>query len=221
MEDQDLKKLWKAYDQKLDKILDLNLKNFESTQVQKSKSALYKLLAERIASFLFALIVDIVIGKLLGNNLDSPSIVVSAVTVMVFMIVTMMNSVYQIYLIVTFDHTQSIAQNQRVLAKLEAFMLFFLRLVIMMVPFYIAYMLVFFKLLFGINLWQIGTVFYWNIQIALSLVLVPVAIWVAAKISSKNLHIRWVKWLVATTGHLRVMEALKYMREIEDFKREE
>lgn len=218
MEDQDLKKLWQNYNQKLDNTLDINLKNFEATQIGKSKALLNKLLIERVVVLVLALGIDILLGAMLGNNLKSPAIAISCGVLMLFAVATMAGNGYQIYLIRTFDYDQSIAANQQKLAQLQLFITSYVRLVVLAVPFYIAYMLVFLKLIFGFDMWLVGTAPFWMANFILSILLVPVALWVYNKLSYKNIQVGWVYTFWLATGRAQVVTAMKFMQEIEAFK---
>ncbi|MCJ8163909.1 hypothetical protein MKJ04_03585 [Pontibacter sp. E15-1] len=218
MEENQLSDLLSSYDKRIRQANAFSLQAVESLQMQKSKSVLnglfYKLLIELAIGLAFTSLLALFIY----NNLGSLPLVLAAAVIMVFTIIAVSGCIRQIMLLSTFDYSRDIAQNQRTLASLQTHIITYLRLAILQLPFYFAYILIGFKLFFGVNIWQVGDTAWLISQAVISVAFVPVAWWLYRKISYRNLHIGWVKALVAGSGGKSVTKAMEFLREIDRFQ---
>lgn len=219
MEKDELLNLLSSYDHKISQANAISLQAVEGLQVHKSKSVLKGLLYHRVAELMLGLAVTVCLALFTYYNISSVSLVVAAAVIMVFMVIAISGCIRQIIRINQFDYARSVSENQQMLAGLQAHIITYLRLSVLQLPLYFAYIMVGFKLIFGLNIWQVGYDNWLISQGILSILLVPVSLWLYRKISYKNLHINWVKRLVAASGGKHVTQAMAFLQEIDTFRK--
>lgn len=218
MEEKQLTDLLSHYDKRISQANSISLQAVESLQVQKSKSVLNGLLYQLLAELAIGLAVNYLLALFIYHNLRSLPLVLSAAVVMVFTIIAISGCIRQILLISTFDYSRDITENQRTLADLQTHIITYLRLAVLQLPFYFAYIMIGFKLFAGVNIWQVGDTGWLVSQAVISALFVPLAWWLYRSISYRNLHIGWVKSLVARSGGRSVTSAMEFLQEIDTFR---
>lgn len=219
MEKDELLDLLSSYDDKISQANAISLQAVEGLQVHKSKSVLKGLLYQSMAELLIGLAVTVFLTLFIYYNLSSVSLVVAAVVIMAFVVIAISGCIRQIIRINQFDYSRSVSENQQMLASLQAHIIMYLRLSVLQLPLYFAYIMVGFKVIFGVNIWQVGDTNWLISQAVLSILFVPLACWLYRKISYKNLHINWVKRLVAASGGKHVTQAMAFLQEIDSFRK--
>ncbi len=220
MEDKALSELLNEYDKKISQSLSINTQLLSELKLKKTYSLLKKLLWNRLIELVIGLIFSFVLGNFLYKNWHSPDLVISFGIILVFAIVAMSGCIRQIILISKFDLNQSIIENQKILAMLQSYIIIYLRIGLLQFPFYLAYIIIAFKIFFGIDIWQNGNLTWLIIQLAFSVMLIPLTLWVFKKISHKNMNIPWVKYLIESSGGKTVVRAMEFLNEIEDYNTE-
>lgn len=218
MKQQELDDLLSAFNKKITSTSDFNKKLFGDWQMQKSASVLDKLRFWRIAELIFAVVFQLFLGSFLYANRESLSLVVSAAILMFFVILEIVNNARQLVLISQFDYTKNVTENQAALVALETHIIGFLRLVGLQLPFFLAYILIGFKVFFNVDIWTEGNKNWLSANIVLSALLIPVSIWIYRQISARNIDKKWVAALIESAGGKKLSEAMKFLNEIESFK---
>jgi hypothetical protein len=218
MEDKELLELLNEYDKKISQSLSINTQLVSELKTKKTYSHLKKLLSMRLIELAIASVITILLGDFLYKNMHSPDMVISSCIIMIFTIIAMSGCVRQIILISNFDLNQPIIENQKILATLQSFIIIYLRIGLLQIPFYMAYLSIAFRMFFGIDIWQNGNFTWIIIQLVLSVLLFPFSWWIFKKISHKNMNISWVKYLIESSGGKRVARAMEFLSDIEDFK---
>jgi len=220
MEDKELYELLNEYDKKISHSLSINTQLASELKTEKANFHLKKLLRNRFIELLIGLIFSFVLGNFLYKNWHSPGLAISSGIIMAFAIFALSGCIRQIILISKFDFKKPIIENQKLLAMLQSFIIIYLRIGLLQFPFYLGYVSIAFRMFFGIDIWQNGDLTWLIIQLALSVLLIPLSIWIFKKISHKNMNIRWVKYLIESSGGKTVTLAMEFLNEIEDYKTE-
>ncbi|WP_299760199.1 hypothetical protein [uncultured Pontibacter sp.] len=219
MKKDELLELLSSYDHKISQANAISLQAVEGLQVHKSKSVLTGLLYQSVAELLIGVAVTVFLALFIYYNLSSMSLVVAAAIIMVFIVIAISGCIRQIIRINQFDYSRSVSENQQMLASLQAHIITYLRLSVLQLPLYFAYIMIGFKVIFGVNIWQVGDTSWLISQAILSILFAPLAWWLYRKISYKNLHISWVKRVVAASGGKHVTQAMAFLQEIDSFRK--
>lgn len=220
MELDELKSIWSRYDKKLDKNLKLNIRVIKELNLDKTKSNLHRLMVLRMAELLFCLMIVISLGDFIGSHIWDPQFAIPAFILNVFAIIGLAGSIGQIALIGQIDYSDSITSIQRKIEKIQSHMLMMLKLLILSLPFYIAYIILGFKLFFDIDAYAHFDHNWWVANIIFSVALVPLAMWIYRKLSFKNDDHSLIRKLIDGTGGKQITAAAHFLYEIEEFEKE-
>lgn len=218
MKDEELNELLKTFDEKLNRSLAVNLQTVKEIKMQKSVFALNKLRISGIIEIIVGAVFAIFLGNFIYENSNSLSLTISALILDVFAIAVIAGAVRQLILISEFEVSSNVTESQRILATLRTHRLTYLRLAILQFPFFLAYILIGFKVFFNTNIWETGNKNWLISNVMLGIILIPVSIWIIRKIQPANLHIKWVRTLVETTSGQEISNAMIFLDEIEQFK---
>lgn len=220
MNDQELTNLLNAFDKKISQLSTVNQQPISELQILKSIFALDKLRWRRIIELSFTTTVLLFLGSFLYSNCYNLSLAISAAILMFFLIIQNIGIIRQLFLISKFDYAQSVAENQAILASLQTYIVTFLGLAILQFPFFLAHIIIGFKVLFDIDIWAEGNRNWLCANLILSVIFLPISIWVYRQISVENLGREWVKSIIESAGGKKVFEAMEFLGEIEKFKNE-
>lgn len=211
MEDFELKQMWQAYDRKLEKLLVLNLHNFEQLQTQKAQS--------RIKTFVYNHVVWIVLGViwvaalafLFFNSLSNAWFAVSVGAIMLFSAYATVIYIKHLFLISQVNIGGSITETQKKLASVRSSLNQTGRVLLLQAPFYCT--------------WFITPAMYKNvtglsITLGIAVFFLVLSIWMYRALAPKNMQRKWVRNFENSFGGKHIVDALEFLDEIEDFKKE-
>jgi len=220
MEDLELQKIWKAYDNKLEeiKVLNLqswalNLRSLETIQTYKAKSKLNALATFNLWVVVLGIVWILFLGVLVyGNRFQNPYFSVSVSVILLFTIIAVWAYIRHIIIIREIDYGQSITDMQKKLAQLETSTFQSTRIVWLQLPFYTTW--------FWHNQWMSDPKF-WLISFPITMGFTILAIFLYRKITQENLHKKWVrKLMMSGPEYTSVLQARDFIDEIEKFKRD-
>lgn len=219
MELQELKNIWQAYDTKLEKSMKLNLHCFELLQSHKVRSKLRSLLILRIIEIIMHLFVLRWLGNFLYTHFFEWQFAVAAALLMLFFMIAAINCIKQVVLIKQIDYSENITDIQTKLNSLHAHVVDYIRLTFLVLPTYMAYPIVAFKALGNFDITQINHK-WWMAQLIFSALMIPASIWLYRQVSYKNMHKKWVSFILKNSVGKSVTDAMAFTKEIDEFKKE-
>jgi hypothetical protein len=220
MELEDFKTIWGAYDQKLDKALQYNAAAVRSLTLGKVQSALRRFMTVRMVE---AVLAFIVIGFLSDMALEAGAewgVMASALTLCLFAVVGLVGCVQQMILAARVDYAAPIPMLQKNLIALESHALGFARFALLSFPLYLAYIVVFFKAFWDVNILATADTNWLIAQSIVGAAFVPPVIWLWRTVNHRNIHIPWVAALIRQIGGEPLTAAMVLLREIEEFESE-
>jgi hypothetical protein len=220
MELEALKKSWEQYDKKLDQYLKLNQRIFKEMKLTKTRSNLRKILIFRILESVIFLVAILALGSFIGKHWSSIQFVIPAAILQIFAITGLAGSIGQIALISQINFAAPITEMQKKLEQMKMHMIQTARLMILSIPFYLAYIVLGFKIFFGVDIVAQGDPDWWLGNIILSLLFIPLAVWIYRKLSWKNMHIPWIKSFIYSIGGKQMTKAMDFLQEIDSFEKE-
>lgn len=211
MKDDELADLLRTFDDRLAHANSLNLKLAREVNVQRSVSVLKDLNSNRAFELVAGILVAVFLGNFIVDNRDSVSLVVSSAILLIFTFISIFGCIRQLILISRFDCSQTVAENQEALISMRTHHLKYLRLTILQVPFYMAYIVIGFKIAFGIEIWETGDRNWLWLNVLVGLVLAPFSIWLYRLIRINNLHVNWVRRLYELSGGDQITKAMQFL----------
>lgn len=219
MELSELKSIWQAYDTKLEKSLKLNLHCLEMIQSQKVKSKLKPLLWLRIAEIILHSIVIIWLAGFLVKNISAFQYVLSASAIILFFAIAFANGIKQVILLKEIDNNDDILTIQKKLALLQSHIADYIRIVFLCMPTYLAYPIIFFKVVGNFDIVSNFSHNWWLTQLAFTIVLIPICIWLYSQVNYRNIYKGWVRYIIEKSAGARISKAMELMKDIDDMKR--
>lgn len=220
MELDELKEIWKGYEAKLDKSLAVNQHLFEQLRLDQTRSKMRSLLYSRIAEAVCFFILLVALGGYIANHLSVSAPILSAIILTVFVLIGLIGSIGQIALIGMLDYSGSVRDIQKQLFRIRSHKLQLLRLILLSIPFYMAYILLGFDLLWNIDLYTVADPTWLEIQIMVSLLLVGPVLWFYRALGLQDTTRPWVTKIVRSLGDSQISEALELLNELEELSQE-
>ena len=211
MEELDIKQLWHAYDLKLEKSLRLNQKIMRELQTQKVE--------DNISSFRRNQLVGVVAGILWiavlvffalhaqGNVYFAGSIGAIAV----FNIFAVAAYVRHLALLDGINITDSITGAQQKLATIQASLNNVGRILILQAPLWCTFW-------YNQNLVDHAGIQFWLINLSIVTAFVIASVYLFQKLTYKNIHIKWVKAFIESFGGKKLIKAMEFLKDIEEYK---
>ncbi|NLR91186.1 hypothetical protein [Flammeovirga agarivorans] len=219
MEDIELKKLFAAYDSKLDKMLQVNDAVIDSLPLDKSKKNRDRIVRFRSIEVATFSIIVLLLGGYIANHWGQTHLVISGIIVHLFAIVALVGSIGQVVLLRQIDFSKPIVEIRKKTELVNAHGLLFIKLIFLSTPVWWAYAIVGINVILGVDLYPyLEPGFVQRYFIANFLLVIPI-VWAFNKLSHKNLHIKWVRTTIKVFTGSKTMEALEAINEIEEFEK--
>jgi hypothetical protein len=219
MDDIELKNMWKLYDQKIEEAKILNLqsraissKTFEYLQAHKAQSILKSLSTFKKQAVALGILWVLFLGILVyGNHFKNLYFSISVIIILFFTIIAIAAYIRHIVLLNQINYSESILDTQKKLTELQASSIKIVRILWLQMPFYTTF--------FWNTKWINSDIKFWLITFPIFLFFTFLAIWLYRNISLKNADKKWFKILLGDKEWTSIINAKKYLEEIEEFKK--
>jgi hypothetical protein len=225
---EELKTTWQNHEIKLEKSARLNLQILEMIQSQQARSLINPLMLKNTVILMLHAFAIIALIVFLVYNISILPYSISAFVLLGYYMILFVNCYKQIMEIRSFNSNKDVISMQSSLAKLKMQQLNFIRLSVLTIPAFLSFPVVVPKAFADLNM----NVFHnfdiikqtngswWLVEILAFAILIPLGIWFYKNVTPQNVHINWVKQIINTTASKNVERAVKYLRELEEMKRE-
>ncbi len=222
MEIDELKKIWRVYDQKLERNWQLNLHLLRQTNLDKAKSKLRYLVMLHAFSLAICIPLCLLFLYFVFSHIEAFHFVLAGSILFFWTAFVAYSAIEQLRIIQHVDYSAPVIIIQKKLASLKLVMIKYLRLGIWIMPFYVAHILLWFELIFDLDMYQVADQRWWISQVIFSLiVIVPLTVWLYRKLSPKNVNKAWMKKLIGGSGGKQLNDAIACLEEIEKFEKME
>jgi glucan phosphoethanolaminetransferase (alkaline phosphatase superfamily) len=214
MSTDEFQEIWKTYDRKLEKSLQLNLHLLKEVQSQKARSALRPFIAGRVIGIVFGILYLVLLGIAFGLLWTQPVMAVSLAVFIICTVIAIGECIQGIGVIRGIGYGDNVVDTQAKLAGIQSAIVRTLRISWLQLPFWATF--------FVSNelLRKAGREFL-MIEVPIVLVLTILAIILFKNITIENAQKKkWVNSLIRSTGIKSVSRAMDFMKEIEDFKKD-
>jgi len=217
MELNEFKNIWQQYDNKLESSLKLNQRCLEMIQAQKTRSKLAPLMRIRVFEMIAHAVAIWWLAGFLLRYYAEWKFALSAVVLIGFFILSFITCLKQVIIFRRIDYSDDIITIQSAMVMLQTHNADYVRLGFLWIPTYMAYPLIFFKAVGGIDISQVGAD-WWMAQLIFSGLLLFPCLWIYRQLNYRNIHKPWVnKWLQALSGK-HITNAMRFVREMESIK---
>lgn len=217
----EMKQTWTEHTAKLDRLVKLNLQALHSAQVDKSQAALRRYRTHRLIELISGVVFAGLLGAYLVSRLAVPSLAIPALILDAFTIAAIAGCVRQLILLHQISFADPVTTIQAKLETVKLHMLETSRLMILSLPFYFAWIMIGFDLLFGVNVLTVGHRPWIYANVAVSLAFLLPAIWIFRNLNFRNAGHPVIRIFINGAGGRHVLAATDFLNRIEQFTAEE
>jgi len=218
MEAVELNKIIKAYDNKLDKTLQLNLSSIENLTLNKAQHSTKKILRYRIYEIVLFSFLALFLGWYIANHLNQTHLVISGIILHVFTLIALVGSIGQVVLLQQIDFSKPIVEIRKKIELVNSHGLLFVKLLFLSAPVWWAYAIVGLDFFLGFDIYVHLEPDFVHRYLVINFLLIIPLLWFFNKLSYKNLHIKWVKKTIRLFTGTKTMKALEFLNDIEEFE---
>ena len=218
MKEMNIENIWDKHGTGLNNSLHLNHEALKNTEFKSSQLQLNRLAFRRLIEGVFFMLIFILLSAFIINNSTAPQYVISGAILGIFSLIGATGSFWEISLILRIDYSKPVTDLLTHIEKIKLFGLQILKLLLLSTPFYFAYIIIGFKVLFDYDIYSNGDAGWLIINLALTVVLIPVSIYFIKqlKINTKR---TWVKKILADNGGKQIDAAIQFINEIDEYKK--
>ena len=215
---EELKSSWKNHEIQLNEDFEFNTKKLKEAQMKKSKIHMRKLLFFRVVEAIIFFVIATALWGYIVNHSGFSAPVISAVILNLFSHIGFAGSIVQIVLITRVDYSEPVLDVQRRIAKVQSHGVSLLRLLLLSVPFYLAYIFLGWELLFGFDLFPNMDLTWFIIQIIFSALLIAPTFWLIRELGKRVPNYRWIRHLRENAAGRQAVAAVGFLNELNDFQ---
>jgi hypothetical protein len=214
MSTDEFQQIWKAYDAKLEKSLQLNLRLLQEVQSEKAKSVLRSFIASRIIGIVIGMLYLALLVIAFWYVRTQPVMAVSFAVFIACTVIAIGMYMREIGGIRKISYGDNIVDTQQKLAAIKSSIIWTLRISWVQLPFWSTFFV-------SNELLRKGGREFWMIETPITLLLTILAVILYKNITIENAQKKkWVKGLIRGTGMKSLTRAMDFLKEIENFKRE-
>lgn len=220
MENLNIHELWKQNEALLDSTRKLNATLLREVKLDKAKSSLKSLLFLPISTLIFFLFATSYALYFAVANWGAWYFMFSAAVVALFSVMLVVSSFKQLQQILSVDYNAPIVKLQKDISKIKFSVVTNLRIGAWILPFSPFIGLFVVKALFQFDMVEVmnyNMVFSFGIA---TIILEALSLMALRALRPKNINKRWLNWMLQGSGS-QVDEALGFLKQIEEFEREE
>ena len=219
---EELKLNWAAHDQKLDTIIRLNLRLLNATKLNKTRSALQRLMAFLVLNLAVNFVVVVCLGSFIADHITAPRFVIPAFALDVFALLLMASSVRQLVLAGGVDYSGPVAGIQKKMERLRIHKIKETKWTLVVATLiWTPLQIVALKAFLGLDAYSLFGPAYlaWNVMVGIAVI--ALAIWVSKRYATRLERSSIVQGLMDTFAGYNLNAATQSLRNLEDFEKEE
>lgn len=213
MNELDLKNAWQSYGRKLDRLLEVNFQQLKDIQSIKAESKINSFKRSHIIVMLLGVAWVGFLGFLVYHTNGNPYFSLSVGFIILFNVFAVLLYLRHIIILSSINIAESITETQRRLVKVYTSYVQVGRVLLLQTPLYCTWW-------YTDELVQHGGPVFWTIQAVIVSVFTGLAIYLFRKLSLKNKSGNWVKRTDKFFGAEKIQNAIAFLDEIEEFKKE-
>ena len=216
---QDLTQLWAAQEKQLQQSMRLNTITLKEIKTHKAQHKMRGYAGLNVFSLVVGALMASFSGNFILTHLDALHMVLSGTVALLWSLLIFVGAILQLEKLYTLDYTKPVLEVQHSLNAIRLSALYFLRVSLMILPFYFAYILIFFDVVFGVDLYVSADGSWLLSQVGFSLLLGMFAVYLYRQLSSENINKPLAKWLMQGFGS-QTVEAAEELSQLIKFETE-
>ena len=197
----------------------INQTMLTNMKVNKQVKALNNMKWARIIESVAFFAIIVLLGQYIATDFSLSAPTISAIVLTIFAIVGLAGNIGQIVLISKIDYAKPVSQLQKDIYRVCSHKLQLTKLLLMSVPFYLAYVFIGFDVLVGIDLFpHLEQHMIWFYSLS-SLLLLGVTTTLLTKLHYDNIEISWVKNTIRVIVGERLVNMAQFINNIESTNR--
>lgn len=221
MELQEIKEIWRQYDEKLDKQVQVNMHLLRKIELDKTRSALRKLMVGPILLIVTGTFMQVVLGPFIFHHLALPQFAAPAILLELFAISMIVTSSLQLSIVAKIDYDAPIAEIQQTVEKLRVHRVYGTTMYKLSSPLlWLPALIVGLKGVTDFDFYAHFDHAWIASNIAFGLALIVLGIWLARRYVDQEIAWPWLKNLMEDIAGRNLAKARASLKEIEDFARE-
>lgn len=184
-------------------------------KVNKQMKALSNMKWARIIESAVFFYIIVLLSQYIAKDFSISAAMISAIVLNIFAIVGLAGNIGQIVLISKIDYSMPVSELQKGIYHLCSHKLQLTKLLLMSVPFYMAYVFIGFDLLWGVDLFQHLEQHMMWFYSSVSILLLIVTTCLLAKLHYNNIGISWVKSTIQFIMGERLVNMAQFINNLE------
>lgn len=184
-------------------------------KVNKQMKALSNMKWARIIESAVFLYIIVLLSQYIAKDFSVSAAMISAIVLNIFAIVGLAGNIGQIVLISKIDYSMPVSELQKGIYHLCSHKLQLTKLLLMSVPFYMAYVFIGFDLLWGVDLFQHLEQHMMWFYSSVSILLLIVTTRLLSKLHYNNIGISWVKSTIQFIMGERLVNMAQFINNLE------
>ncbi len=222
MELQEIKAIWRQYDERLDRQVQLNMHLLRKIELDKARSALRKLMVGPILSIVAGALAQVVLGLFIFHHFSLMEYAIPAILIDLFAVFTVVSSAVQLAIIEKIDYGAPIIVIQQNLEKLRMHRIRYTTMLRLSGPLlWLPVLIVGLRSLYDFDFYYYFDHAWIASQIAFGLIILALGVWLASLYSRRQIRYLWLKNLMDGIAGKNLLAAMASLKEIEDFAKDE
>jgi hypothetical protein len=214
----ELKQTWNEHARKLDQVLSLNLQTFKTTQLDKTRSALDRFKMFLLFEMFVGFVLLLVSGSYIADHFSVLTLAFPALAFAVSVLVAVIGDIGELVFLGQISYADPVTTIQRKLEQIKLHLLRTIRLMVLMLPLYMVYVVLGLNLLFGWDVLAHGNKAFLWANLVVSLILVAPAVWLFRNLSFENIGNPVIRALLHGSGGKQMIAAMEFLRLLRDFE---
>lgn len=221
MELQELKNIWHQHDEKLDKQVQINMYLLKKIELDKTRSAVRKLMVGPILGIISGALAQILLGLFIFEHFSSLAYAGPALLLDLCAVLLVISNAVQLSIIDKIDYGAPVVTIQQNLEKLRMHRVRYTTMLKLSGPLlWLPVVIVTVKGCYGFDLFYHFDPTWIASQYAFGLVILALGIWLAKRYNHGQISRPWLKKLMDDMAGRNLAVAIASLKEIEDFARE-
>lgn len=214
MNELELKNVWRTYDQKLNRLLEINYQQLKTLQSERAGSTIRAFMRGHVVVMLLGIAWITFLGYLVYHIRDNIYFTLSVSLIILFNVFAVVAFLQHLVILGSINIAESITETQQKLARVNTSYINVGRLLLLQTPFYCTWW-------YSQELVNHAGPLFWSIQALVVTALTVFAVYLFIKLSPKNKANRWAKRTDKFFGAEKLQKAIVFLKKIEDFKQED
>lgn len=222
MELQELQNIWAEYDRKLDRNLQMNMQLLKQLKFDRAKRKLSKIVYLKVIEVLLLIPAIIYLGNFAADNWRMPQFSLSATVIGLLFILFLVYVIKQLVITrqVEMGFDNAVTPIQKKIEQLKLSIVNYVKYILILLPLYPLLLLLAGKIVLNVDFMEPAYKAYFLSNVAIDIILLPLALWLINKLSVKNINSTVAKTLLTGSGWFQANAAYQFLGEIEEFERQ-